>query len=152
MKIKVVTLEDDLDVIVAEINGASWDKANEISKYTVSAFKAYLQRQDTIFLACYETSLKDSALVGIASSRIEIKPYGEKFWLYVDEVDVCANQRQKGVGKFIMRKLMEIAKDEGCEEIWLGAEADNFPANALYRSLDPDDISEVTGYTYQTDA
>lgn len=56
------------------------------------------------------------------------------------------------MGKSIMRKFMEIAKDERCEEVWLGAEAENLPANALYRSLGPDDNSEVIGYTYQTSA
>lgn len=151
MNVKAVTLEDDLDKIVANINASSWDSANEISGYTASSLRAYLEREDTIFLACYETAWADSALLGIASSRIEIKPYGKERWLYVDEVDVCADKRQKGVGKFIMQKLMEIAKDEGCEEIWLGTEADNRPANALYRSLNPDDIAKVIGYTYETD-
>lgn len=151
MEVKVVTLKDDLETIVAEINDASWDAANEIPEYTVSALKAYLQREDTIFLACYETTREAPALLGIASSRIEIKPYSEALWLYVDELDVCVDQRQKGVGKFIMQKLMAIANNEGCEELWLGAEADNLPANALYRALDPDDTTKVIGYTYETD-
>ena len=60
MKVNVATLEDDLDAIVAEINDASWDKSNEISAYTVSALKTYLQRQDTIFLACYDTLTEDA--------------------------------------------------------------------------------------------
>ena len=51
-----------------------------------------------------------------------------------------------------MRKFMVIAKDKGCEEVWLGAEEENLPANALYRSLGPDDISEVIGYTSETGA
>ena len=117
----------------------------------MSALKAYLQREGTIFLACYEVTKGTSALLGIASSRVEIKPYGEELWLYVDEVDVFSDQRQKGVGKFIMQYLMEIATNKGCEEMWLGAEADNLPANALYKSLKPDEIMEVIGYTYETD-
>ena len=50
-----------------------------------------------------------------------------------------------------MRSLIEIAKAHECDELWLGAEADNFPANALYRSLDPDEVSNVVGYTYEMD-
>ena len=87
----------------------------------------------------------------MASSRIEIKPYDQELWLYVDEVDVCSDQRQKGAGKAIMSKLIEIAKDKGCEEVWLGTEVDNLPANALYRLLDPDDVANVVGYTFETD-
>jgi aminoglycoside 6'-N-acetyltransferase I len=80
-----------------------------------------------------------------------MKPYGKELWLYVDEVDVCANQRKKGAGKLIMQTLIEMAKSVGCEEVWLGTEVENAPANALYRSLDPDEVSTVIGYTYETD-
>ncbi|GAB1264708.1 hypothetical protein NBRC116493_04650 [Aurantivibrio infirmus] len=151
MDIKIFSLKDDLEKVASEINNAAWDAANEIPEYTATALKAYLLREDTIFLACYETTRNRSTLLGIASSRIEIKPYGEELWLYVDEIDVCADQRQKGVGKFIMQKLLEIATKQECEEVWLGAEAENRAANALYRSLNPDEITDVVGYTYETE-
>ena len=80
-----------------------------------------------------------------------MKPYDHELWLYVDEVDVCADQRQKGAGKAIMNKLLDIAEDEECEEVWLGTEVDNVAANALYRSIDPDDIEQFVGYTWETD-
>ncbi|NND69708.1 MAG: GNAT family N-acetyltransferase [Halioglobus sp.] len=151
MIVKEITLEDDLDRLVSEINGASWDSANEISDYDAGSLRDYLKRQDTIFITCHENLDKDTVLLGIASSRIEMKPYGRELWLYVDEVDVCADQRQKGAGKRIMQTLIAMAEARGCEEVWLGAEANNGPANALYRSLDPDEVSNVTGYTYETD-
>ena len=152
MEVKILTLEDDLEKVVSGINSAAWDIKNDISEYTVSALESYLQRKDTIFLACYETTGVTHTLLGIASSRIEIKPYGEELWLYVDEVDVCRDHRQKGVGKFMMQHLIEIATNEGCKEIWLGAEIDNLPANALYRSLKPDQVTDVIGYTYEVAA
>ena len=80
-----------------------------------------------------------------------MKPYEYALWLYVDEVDVCADQRQRGAGKALMTKLLEIAEASGCEEVWLGTEADNQPANALYRALNPDDVAAVVGYTFETD-
>lgn len=151
MEVKVITLEDNLDELVAHINQADWDEANEMSEYDVEALAAYLERQDTLFVACYETSSERSTLLGMASARIEIKPYGKERWLYVDEVDVCADQRQRGAGKLIMQKLLEIAEDQGCEELWLGTEVDNHPANALYNSLTPDDVTKFIGYTYEID-
>ena len=147
MQTKRITLADDLVRLVDDINQASWDEANEISTYDEHSLKVYLERQDTLFVACYE----EEVLMGMASCRIEIKPYGEELWLYVDEVDVCADQRQKGAGKSIMKKLIAIAEAEGCEEVWLGTEVDNTPANALYKSLKPDDIAAVVGYTFETD-
>jgi len=148
--VNVITLSDNLQKIVSEINNASWDGANEMASYDVEALSTYLERQDTLFVACHDVSSNPPKLLGIASSRIEIKPYGKELWLYVDEVDVCSDQRLKGVGKTIMRKLIEIAHEKGCEEVWLGAEAENAAANALYLSLKPEEVAQVVGYTFET--
>ncbi len=48
-----------------------------------------------------------------------------------------------------MRKLIDLADEADCEELWLGTEVDNLAANALYRALAPDDIAQVVGYTYE---
>ena len=148
MEVVVITRDDDLQKLAQDINDAAWDDANEISAYDGNALMAYLDRQDTLFVACYEGGA-DKTLLGIASGRFEIKPYAHERWLYVDEVDVCANHRQKGVGKAIMQKLISLAEDADCEEVWLGTEVDNQPANALYLSLEPDDVASVVGYTYE---
>ena len=146
-----VSLADDLGKLVAEINAASWEESNEISPYDADSLSAYLERQDTVFVACHSNQEGTGCLLGIASARFELKPYAGERWLYVDEVDVCADQRRNGAGAALMRKLIELAQIEGCEEVWLGTEVDNKPANALYRSLAPDDVSAVIGYTYETD-
>lgn len=88
-----------------------------------------------------------------ASSRFEIKPYCNERWFYEDEVDVCSDQRQKDASTAIMHKLIELAGDTGfgCKEVWAGTNENNIAANALYRSLNPDDISGVIGYRYALD-
>lgn len=151
MKACIVDLDDDLHRLVEQINSASWDESNEMSQYDVESLRKYLNRQDTIFVACHADAESGGALLGIGSSRIELKPYENETWLYVDEVDVCSDQRRKGVAKLIMRTLLEIAQEQGCEELWLAAEADNGPANALYRSLNPDEVAKVIGYAYKMD-
>lgn len=148
MKVRKVGVDDDLHLLVEQINGAAWDEANEMTEYDVESLKAYLQRQDTIFVACHDS---EGTLLGIASSRLEIKPYGQELWLYVDEVDVCADQRRRGAGKLIMQTLIEIADARGCGELWLGTEVDNLPANNLYLSLKPDEVSSFVGYNYEMD-
>ena len=147
--VSVVTLVDNLQQLVDEINRAAWDHANEISEYDVVALSAYLERQDMVFVACHDVTDDGRTLLGMASARVELKPYGNERWLYVDEVDVCADQRRKGAGKAIMRKLIDLAEEAGCNEVWLGTEKDNLAANALYQSLDPDDVTQVIGYTYE---
>lgn len=140
---------DDLDQLVEDINRAAWDDANALSTYRVQSLIAYLERQDTVFVVCYRMSSTERTLLGFASARLEIKPYDEERWLYVDEVDVCANHRNVGVGKAIMQKLLEIARTAGCNEAWLGTEAENHAANGLYKSLDPEEVEKVIGYTYR---
>ncbi len=146
-----VTPDDDLQALVNEINSALWDEANEMSVYATDALAAYLARADTVFIACHEHEAGARKLLGIASARLEMKPYDHELWLYIDEVDVCADQRQRGAGKALMGKLLEIAEASGCEEAWLGTEVENLPANALYRALGPDDVADVVGYTFETD-
>jgi len=148
--VRAVTIEDNLQQVVSEINQSAWDDDNEISLYDVESLSAYLDHQGTLFLVCHEVAENQKKLLGIASSRVEIKPYQQERWLYVDEVDVCADQRQKGAGKAIMQELIKIARETSCKELWLGAEVDNFPANALYQSLKPHEIEKFTGYTYKT--
>ena len=151
MTVKIISPSDDLIQIVDEINNASWDESNEISKYDAESLLSYLKRQDTLFVTCHLIQSGKSIFLGMASARLEIKPYDKQLWLYVDEVDVCADQRQKGAGKALMKKLIEIASLKGCEEVWLGAEVENIPANALYRSMEPDDVAQFVGYTYEID-
>ena len=151
IQVTVISPADDLERLVAEINQARWDEANEMSQYDAASLTIYLARQDTLFVACHDVTQEGQEFMGMASGRFEIKPYAQERWLYVDEIDVCADQRQKGAGKAIMQKLIELAEQTGCEELWLGTEVDNAAANALYRSLQPDDVSQVVGYTFETD-
>lgn len=143
-----VTLADNLQQLVEEINHACWDNANDIAMHDVAALSAYLERQDTLFMVCHDVTEAGRTLLGVASARIQLKPYGHERWLYVDEVDVCTDQRRRGAGKAIMRRLLELAEEAGCRETWLGTEEDNDAAHALYLSLNPGDVEKFVGYTY----
>jgi hypothetical protein len=43
--VKVITIDDDLQRFVEEINSASWDDANGMSEFDVEALTAYLLRK-----------------------------------------------------------------------------------------------------------
>jgi ribosomal protein S18 acetylase RimI-like enzyme len=147
-QITFIRPSDDLRRLVAEINAAEWDEANEMGAYEEGALEHYLDQQDNILVVCHEAVEGGRRLLGVASARLQVKPYGRERWLYVDEVDVCSDQRCRGVGKALMQALMQAAEAAGCGELWLGAEVGNDAANALYRSLGPEDVAAVTGYTY----
>lgn len=150
-KLTQITLDHNLAAIAQEINSAIWDDANDMGVYDAAALTSYLHSSGSVFIACHEVTDDRSKLLGIASARVQLKPYDHERWLYIDEVDVCADQRQRGVGSAIMRKLMEVANEQNCAEVWLGTEVDNKPANALYTALAPSDIEQVVGYTWELD-
>ena len=143
-----VTTADNLDDLVEQINRAQWDDANDMADYEVCALSSYLERPDTVFIACYDHVIQPPNLLGIASGRLEMKPYDGSFWLYVDEVDVCVDQRQRGAGTQLMRAMQRFARAHECDELWLGTEPDNVAANALYRALQPSEEEAFIGYTY----
>jgi ribosomal protein S18 acetylase RimI-like enzyme len=58
---------------------------------------------------------------------------------------------QLNAGTAIMQKHFETAEEKGCTEVWLVRKVEHKAANALYRSPNPDDVSQVVGYTYETD-
>ncbi|NJM22451.1 MAG: GNAT family N-acetyltransferase [Richelia sp. RM2_1_2] len=82
------------------------------------------------------------------SSRILLKPYGES-WLYLDEIDVPLNLRKQSAGSLMMKELFEIARENGCVEVWLGMEKDNKIAQSFYESLQPTEVEEFVGYTFK---
>jgi len=110
-----------------------------------------LQQQDSLFVTCYDVTATDKTLMGFASARFQLKPYDKEKWLYIDEVDVSTDQRMNGAGTAIMKKLLELADEANCVEVWLGTEVENVAANALYQSLKPDEVASFVGYTYELD-
>ncbi len=144
-----VTAKNNLQQLVEEINNASWDDDNDLPEYDVDSLQSYLNQQGTVLLVCYEKIGQQKDLLGMASGRIEVKPYQQQRWLYVDEVDVCADQRRKGAGQAIMQEMIKLARHAGCHELWLGTETDNEAAKALYQSIHPTEVEAFIGYTYE---
>ena len=151
LEIKFVGLDDNLHELGRQIDLSEWDGDNEIDEndFTSESLKAYLCKQDAISVVCYLITNDVRNLAGIASVRIEQKPHNFSKWLYIDELDVCSSYRHQGVGTALMRGLLESAKKNNCEEIWLGAETDKLIPNEFYKSLKPDAIDSVTGYTFK---
>ncbi|MEO9633932.1 MAG: GNAT family N-acetyltransferase [Parasphingorhabdus sp.] len=78
-------------------------------------------------------ALLDGVVIGKATAMVHRRPDKEDE-LYLDEIDVIPELRRKGIAKMILKKVLEMAEDWGCEECWLGTEKDNIPARKLYES------------------
>ena len=146
IEVKEITKLDDLAALVNTIDTASWVESSEIEPgdYSVADLSKCLGNERHVFCIA---SL-DGQFSGMASAFVMPKPDGN-VWLYIDEVDVCADKQQKGVGKALMKFLLNYAKEHGCDEVWLGTEKDNVAANALYTSLEPAEVEDFVGYTYK---
>jgi aminoglycoside 6'-N-acetyltransferase I len=149
--VREITLSDDLGAVVTQINAATWDEANDMAEYRSDALRAYLGLPGTVFIVCHQSTGTESQFLGMASARLEMKPYDHEKWLYVDEIDVAVDQRRLGAGSAMMNYLLSYAADNDCTELWLGTEIDNQPARSLYQSLDPDESEAFVGFAYEID-
>jgi len=92
-------------------------------------------------------ALEDDVVVGMASANDYLHPDKPvQFW--VNEMGVAPSHQRRGIGKRLLQRMLELARELGREEAWLGTEDDNVAARALYKSLDGEEESFVM-YTYE---
>ena len=58
----------------------------------------------------------------------------DKYMIYLYEIEVEKCQRCKGIGKKMIRLLIDLVKQEDIMEIWVGTQHDNIPAQRLFES------------------
>jgi aminoglycoside 6'-N-acetyltransferase I len=54
--------------------------------------------------------------------------------LYIDEVAVAPAYQRQGVARRMLDEMFELGRELGCAEAWVGTEAGNLPATALYEA------------------
>lgn len=76
----------------------------------------------------------DETAVGMASATVLRHP-DKPPQLFINEVAMRPEHRARGIAKALCRRAIMTARSFGCQSVWLGTEADNSEALALYRSL-----------------
>ncbi|MDJ0822258.1 MAG: GNAT family N-acetyltransferase [Paracoccaceae bacterium] len=79
-------------------------------------------------------ALEGSQIVSFASGTILLHPDKAPGFL-VNEVGTRNSHQRQGLATAVCRALFDAARAAGCEGIWLGADENNAPAQALYRKL-----------------
>lgn len=79
-------------------------------------------------------ALVNEQIVGFASAVHYIHP-DKPTELWINEVGVAEEHQNKGIGKAIMKELIQLGKSLGCVNAWVLTESDNLPANKLYQSV-----------------
>ena len=147
--VKRITLDANLPKLASKINAAQWDDENELDEadFTAESLEWYLSDDDNFFFACFA----GSDIAGIVSAQVLRRAYGKIRTLYVDEIDTAVNFRRQGVATALMAEIKKLADETDSYDLWLGAEKTNAGAQALYASLQPDEVEEFVGYTWNLD-
>ena len=99
---------------------------------------APISAQTSVFLASDRDFLwfacSGETPIGFVSASILLHP-DKPPHLFVNELAVDEDHRRKGVATALMQTAISYAKGHGLWPVWVAAEADDFVAQAFYRSL-----------------
>ena len=79
----------------------------------------------------------DGVVVGMASAVHYVHP-DKAPQLWINEVGVTPTHRRQGVGRRMVERLVQLATELGCTEVWVLTDAHNVAANRLYASAGAD--------------
>jgi aminoglycoside 6'-N-acetyltransferase I len=97
-------------------------------------------------------AIDNGIVVGMASAFSYVHP-DKPLQLFVNEVGVSKTHQRLGLGKKLVRLILERGQELGCTEAWVATEEENAPARALYSSLGgKEDPSLAAVYTYALQA
>ena len=78
-------------------------------------------------------AIDDGVMIGFASAVHYIHP-DKPPELWINEVGVAASHQKQGIGKAIMKEMLRLGQQLGCENAWVLTEKENEAANGLYKS------------------
>lgn len=79
-------------------------------------------------------AVDDGQVVGFVSAVDYVHP-DQPPQLFIDEVGVAGSHQRRGIARRLMEAMLAHGRALGCTEAWVGTEADNAAARALYQAL-----------------
>ena len=79
-------------------------------------------------------ALDDNVVVGFVSAVIYLHPDKPSPELWINEAGVAPTHQGRGIGKALLRAMLDEAKQSGCTEAWVLTERENTAAMGLYKS------------------
>lgn len=77
-------------------------------------------------------ALNEGVVVAFASGVHYFHPDKPTPELFVNEVGVAVSHRRRGLGRAVIGRLLETARQLGCSEAWVLTEPSNHAANRLF--------------------
>lgn len=97
-----------------------------------------LPEQTAAFLAHPDhqlvVAIDDGVVVGMVSSLRYLHPDKQPA-LWINEVGVTPSHQGLGIGKQLLMRTLDLARELGCKQAWVGTEMHNAPARGLYESV-----------------
>lgn len=128
---------DDLDRLMAVEEGL-FDNTIRLDQA-----KAFLQEPLHEIILAFD----GESAIGMATGQILLHPDKPPAF-FVAEVGVRESYQRRGIAKRMCEALITVARDRGCEGIWLATETDNVAARALYRALDARETDGIVVYDW----
>lgn len=86
-------------------------------------------------------------IVGMASGTVLLHPDKQPAF-FINEVGVKEGFRRRGIATSLCKLLMKVARDRGCQSIWLATETDNVEARGLYQRLEARETRGIVVYDW----
>ena len=96
-------------------------------------------------------AVEDGAVIGFASGVDYIHPDKPRE-LWINEVGVAPERQGRGLGRAVVRALLDRGRALGCTEAWVLTERGNDRAMRLYAALGGEEEPEPVMFTFRLDA
>jgi aminoglycoside 6'-N-acetyltransferase I len=125
MTIEIIRLSADNTSLLDQLAEEVFDA--DIVPARLAAYLAH--ETNLMFLA-----VADGLVVGQVAACIHRHP-DQATELYVDNLGVAEAFRRQGIARRLIEAMLDLGRSLGCEEWWVGTEADNVPARRLYETF-----------------
>ena len=97
----------------------------------------YLANPDNLLAV----AIQEGLVIGVASGFAYIHP-DKPLQLFINEVGVSSRWQRQGIGKRLIRALLEQGRTMGCTNAWVATEQPNVSARALFTATQGTEIEE----------
>lgn len=80
-------------------------------------------------------ALENNIVVGFVSAVVYLHPDKPAPELWINEIGVAPTHQRQGIGKMLLRNLLDNAKRSGCTEAWVLTDRENIAAMAMYKAI-----------------
>ncbi len=137
--------KNDLDVIKYIITNLI-DDSNRKGELPATSYLEKLLTDDRTYLLA---AMTDGIVVGFTLAYRFPSLYAAEFLAYLYDIEVLPFYRRKGIGRLLVKTLIEHLQPDGVRELWLGTAVDNAEGQGLFSSTGAVKSDETfNDYTY----